>query len=123
MELQKHFEGNWGYVSNPSGGFWGFWWKPDPEKLYYVQLEQEVLCVKLEVDDKQNGRELCKLESEKILKESEERNLHLKKPKKLGVGKTITLAKRDDYIQKDEKGIVDLRKTIEELRKWECKAD
>lgn len=106
-------------MSNPSGGFWGFWWKPESDKPYYIQLEQEVLCVKIRVTDKQEEREIRKLESEKILRESEERGLHLKKPKKLGAGKTITLAQRNDYIQTAEKGIVDIRRTVEELGKWE----
>lgn len=53
-------KGGWGYVSNPSGGFMGFWWNrhkaafseeyPDFEP--YLQLEYKKMCFKIEVDDK-----------------------------------------------------------------------
>ena len=37
--------GEWGYVSNPRGGFMGFWWhwKTDANCKQYIQLEHENL--------------------------------------------------------------------------------
>jgi hypothetical protein len=119
MELQKHFKGNWGYVSNPRGGFWGFWWKPQSNKNYYLQLEQHLLCVKIESVDVQDLKELRTKEMENVLLESEERGLLLQKPTRMGIGKTMTIAQRPDYIQTNENGLVDLDRTIEELKKWE----
>jgi hypothetical protein len=119
MELQKHFIGNWGYVSNPRGGFWGFWWKPQIDKNYYLQLEQELLCVKIEAEAVQDLKDFRSKEMQSVLLESEEHGLFLQRPTRLGTGKTMTIAHRPDYIQTKETGIVDMERTIEELKKWE----
>lgn len=119
MELQKHIKGNWDYVSNPRGGFWGFWWKPRSDKNYYLQLEQKLLCVKIEANAVQDLKEYRKKEMEKVLLESKEHGLFLQKPTRMSNGKTMTIAQRTDYIQTKENGLVDLDKTIGELKKWE----
>jgi hypothetical protein len=119
MELQKHFKGNWGYVSNPRGGFWGFWWNPQSDRNYYLQLEQQLLCVKIEAGDVKELREFRTKEMEIVLLESEKHGLCLQKPTRMGTGKTMTIAQRLDYIQTNENGLVDLGKTIEELKKWQ----
>jgi hypothetical protein len=119
QELQKEFHGNWDYVSNPRGGFWGFWWKPQGDKKYYLQLEKQVLTVKLEAEDGVDLRELSRAELLKVLEESKQRNLHVQKPARMRTGKTMTIAMRPDYLQTTEDGLVDLKKTIEELKKWD----
>jgi hypothetical protein len=117
-ELQKHFRGNWGYVANKRGGFWGFWWKPQDDKNYYLQLEQQLLCVKIEAKEGLDLRKFRKEEMENVLKESEERGLLLKKPARIGTGKTMTIAQSQDYIQTQSNGFIDFERTIEELKKW-----
>ena len=40
----------WGYVPNASGGFMGFWWRPQglpPDSPAYLQLELDKLCFKV----------------------------------------------------------------------------
>lgn len=54
----------------------------------------------------------------KVLIESEKHNLKLEKPAKMGIGKTMTIAQRKNYIQTDGDGIVDIKLTIEELREY-----
>lgn len=119
MELQKHFEGSWGYVSNPRGGFWGFWWKLKSNKNFYLQLEQQLLCVKIEAEDVPNLREFRNKEMASVLLESEKHGLNLKKPSRLSTGKTMTIAQKANYIRTQENGLIDMDKTIEELKKFE----
>ncbi|PAD38485.1 PD-(D/E)XK nuclease family protein [Terribacillus sp. 7520-G] len=118
-ELQSYFKGNWGYVSNPRGGFWGFWWKAQKNKKYYLQLEQQVLRVKIEAEDVRDLKEFRNREMESILLVSEEHGLLLQKPSRLSIGKTMSIAQRPDYIQTQENGLIDMDKTIEELKKFE----
>ncbi|MBT2644637.1 PD-(D/E)XK nuclease family protein [Bacillus sp. ISL-41] len=117
MELQKEFDGNWGYVSNRRGGFWGFWWKSLSDRSYYLQLEENKLCVKLEAEE---GMDLSRVRKVMgaVLLESELKGLQVQKPSRLRAGKTMTIAQRKDYIQATEEGLIDIKKTIDELKKW-----
>ncbi|MFD1706930.1 PD-(D/E)XK nuclease family protein [Siminovitchia sediminis] len=117
QELQKELGGDWGYVANPRGGFWGFWWKQNPNKKYYYQLEQRKLCVKVVAKEEENKRELRNEIMKKILERSAEEDLHLKKPARVRNGRTMTVAERQDYIVTNEAGLVDLASTIAELKK------
>lgn len=118
MELQKYFDADWGYVSNPRGGFWGFWWKPQSIQNQYIQLEQQVLCVKVEAKDVQDLKEFRNKEMESTLLKSKKQGLLLQKPSKLSTGKTMTIAFRPDYLQTRELGLIDMDKTIEVLKKF-----
>ena len=55
-----NIKGEWAYVSNPRGGFIGFWWhwKTDANCKQYIQLEHEKLCFKIEVENKNERTEL-----------------------------------------------------------------
>lgn len=117
--LQKELDGNWGYVSNPRGGFWGFWWKPQGEQEYYLQLEEQTLTVKLEAKTGVDIQEFIRTEMDKVLEESTQRNLHVQKPKRMRTGKTTTIAIRPDYLQTTEDGLIDIKKTVYELKKWD----
>lgn len=119
QELQKELDGNWGYVSNPRGGFWGFWWKPLGEQEYYLQLEEQTLTVKLEAKDEVNIQEFSRAELHKLLEKSAERTLHVQKPARMRTGKTTTIAIRPDYLQTTVDGLVDIKKTVQELKKWD----
>jgi hypothetical protein len=118
QELQKEIEGDWGYVPNKAGGFWAFWWGSAFNPHYYLQLEQERLCVKIVAEDGENRVELRNRVLEEIRIDSEARGLSLQKPSKMGNGKTMTIAKRMKYIQTKEDGTVDIKRTIEELKKY-----
>lgn len=116
--LQTEIPGDWGYVANPRGGFWGFWWESQAEGRYYMQLEQERLCVKVTAGEEENRSELRIKAIKEILEISETRNLHLNKPARTRNGNTMTVAERKDYIVTDAEGFLDLSKTIEELKKY-----
>ncbi|PWW31392.1 PD-(D/E)XK nuclease superfamily protein [Cytobacillus oceanisediminis] len=118
QELQKEINGNWGYVPNPSGGFWAFWWVSASNKAYFLQLQQQRLCVKISPEEGENKREIRMQGMKDILAESEKRNLLLKKPARLGSGRVMTIAQRDDYLQTTSEGLIDIKRTIEELKKY-----
>lgn len=118
QELQKKIDGEWGYVPNPTGGFWGFWWKTSFESKYYLQLEQEQLCAKVVAKQGENRKELRTKVMLEALVDSDIRGLALQKPARLGNGNIMTVAKRLDYIQTNHDGTINLERTIEELKKF-----
>ncbi|RST77486.1 hypothetical protein D4T97_003105 [Siminovitchia acidinfaciens] len=117
QELQKEIGGDWGYVSNPRGGFWGFWWGRDRNEKHYYQLEQQKLCVKVVAADDEDKRELRYQVMEEILLRSDKEGLSLQKPARVMSGRTMTVAERHDYILTDAAGFVDMELTIAELKK------
>lgn len=117
QELQKEIVGNWGYVPNPIGGFWAFWWG-SASNQYYYQLEQQRLCVKIVAAEKESRRDLRNHAMKEILEKSERYSLSLQRPSKMGSGKTMTIAERTNYIYKNDDGLVDIKRTIEELKKY-----
>ncbi|MBP0725157.1 PD-(D/E)XK nuclease family protein [Bacillus sp. RG28] len=117
-ELQTEIKGDWGYVSNPSGGFWAFWWGSTYSNRYYLQLEQLRLCVKITAKEDENKQELRTMAMKEVLLEAEKRNLSLQKPAIMRNGKTMTIAQRQDYIQTNDDGTVDMQRTILELKKY-----
>ena len=91
----------WDYVNNPSGGFWNAvlnwnYWGIYPA---YVQIEQHKLCFKVSTDP----AEVTMPEGEKrgsvrnnlsrlIIDTAKEKGLNVKKPKRFGSGKYMTVA-------------------------------
>lgn len=118
QELQKEINGDWGYVSNPAGGFWAFWWACAANKKYFLQLEQQRLCVKVSPDEGIDKRSMRIEATNAILLESDKRGLNLQKPARTRIGKVMTIAQRLDYIQMNSNGTVDLERTIEELKRY-----
>ncbi|AKS37699.1 PD-(D/E)XK nuclease family protein, partial [Anoxybacillus gonensis] len=89
-ELQKKgILGDWDYVSNPRGGFYGFWWNwgGNDECRQYLQLEQEKLCFKIEVSNKEKRSQLRSTWCQKILEKSRDFQLPVKRPSRFGNGK------------------------------------
>src|SRR5690625_4198596 len=117
LEIQKRITGNWGKVSNPRGGFWGFWSSSNIDGCY-LQLEQEKLCIKMNLTEYENKMKHAKKMLKKVKHLSEKHNLKLEKPSRLRAGSTMTIAQRTDYLQVNKKGIIDLDKTIVELEKY-----
>lgn len=95
MNLEKELnEGDWGYVANQSGGFWGFWWHFCPinsmqDARIYLQFEQNKLCIK---GYYKTGEKIGKNHSAKVIKCANERNIPMTKPTRLRCGTTMTLA-------------------------------
>ncbi|WP_251548873.1 PD-(D/E)XK nuclease family protein [Neobacillus muris] len=118
QELKKRIQGDWGYVPKRSGGFWAFWWKSSFDDGYYLQLEEQRLCVKVETKDGDIDKERIECIRNQIMLDSEARGLFLQKPARIRFGETMTIAFRSDYLQRNEDGTIDVNRTIEELRKY-----
>lgn len=124
-EIKPHLknDANWGYVPNQSGGFVGMWWHSTEEKgvHWYLQIEQEKLCFKIQVDEKpmrsKHRNDFHKL----VIEQSKNSPLagQIKKPDRFGYGKHMTAAVYRNYRSTDEKGIIDIKRTVANLNECE----
>lgn len=115
-------DGQWDYVANPSGGFLGFWWHfiGNNSCEQYLQLEQEKFCFKIWVKDPEKRRELRGHWHDKIMDSCSKHQLKAKRPDRFGNGEYMTVAVLDqEYRAIDDKGILDMKSTIDILRKAE----
>jgi len=121
-ELQKQLGGgNWDYVANPNGGFLGFWWhfQGSDECKQYLQLEQDKLCFKIWVKNKDQRRAL-RAKWHKIIKnKANDVAIKLVKPTRFGNGKYMTVCVFDAEYRKTTAGLIDMDATVEQLRKAE----
>lgn len=114
-------DGEWDYVSNPRGGFLGFWWhwQGDDDCEQYLQLEEDKLCFKISVDDPDKRTDLKWKWNERIQKAGENSPIKITKPV-LRNGQWMTVTILDgDYRQTDNEGKIDLDKTLEVIREAE----
>lgn len=122
IELQKHLKKcGWDYVANPSGGFLGFWWyfKEQIDCQLYLQLEENKLCFKIEVEDKSKRTTLRDLWHKNIMAKGKMFEIDLIKPKRFGLGTWMTVCVYEGEYRKCNNGIINIEKTVEELKKAE----
>lgn len=123
MELKdKLGEGHWDHVSNPAGGFLGFWWhfQGDSTCKQYLQLEESKFCIKIKVNNSEKRKDLRSKWHRKIVDNSEKYGLNLRKPDKFGNGNYMTvLVASDEYRQVGSDGCIDMQSTVEHLKKAE----
>jgi hypothetical protein len=110
-EVQRVLDkGEWGKVANPSGGFLGFWWNfhSDGDCKQYFQLEQKALCFKIEAREGANRSELRSHWMTRLLATSRDLKFPAIKPKRLGLGQTMTVAVFDgEYRVTNKDGTLD----------------
>lgn len=116
--LQENLKGNWGYVANATGGFWGFWWKGNEQQHHYWQLEETVLRAKIEAKENPDVKAYRDMCMSLLMKDSSECDLNLKRPKRISTGKNMTIAYRENYLQLQENGLLDFEKTVFELERY-----
>ena len=94
--------GDYGYISNPQGGFNGCWWTNAVRKEFdgypvYLQLEEATLTFKVgPVEDKAGRTALARKLSKHIVTQVEDANpLGIYRPLRLSPGKYMTVAKVD----------------------------
>jgi len=93
--LQPEFPGSrWHYVANPQGGFMAFhWvWRKILGGRIYVQLEECMVCVKIEVPDKSRQSEQRADWSERVIRAGQGRGLSVVRPTTFGKGTWMTVA-------------------------------
>lgn len=129
-ELQEHIGGDWGYVSNPSGGFLGFWFHFKPENFngleyqYYLQIEQGKFCFKVYPynQEKETRRVIRDHYRVKLFDKAREHNIKIEKSGRIGKGMTVAILS-SEFRELDENGLVDMEKTVEKIRKIQAMVD
>ena len=128
----KTYGGDWGNVSNKSGGFLGFWWYGVEENTLsyapYLQLETRYfnhklpdnirhnLCFKISVKDKSSASSAWKDAAEKLVRASQQLNIPLNLTKRSdGLSMTITRWSNNYLVEKN--GLLDLDATLANLKK------
>ena len=114
--------GDWGYVSNPSGGFMGFWWAGYGENgcSKYLQIEGEKLCFKISVDDEEDFKRLRNDWYKDVKEAASEASFPVDKPDRFGYGKHMTVAIYEgDFRAIDSDSIIDVEGTLDRLEKAE----
>lgn len=109
------------FVANPSGGFLGFLWhfQGDDECKQYLQLEEGKLCFKIRVENEADRKYLRKKWYSIIQSEGKKQGLKLNKPSRFGSGKYMTICIFEGEYREIKSGEIDIKKTIELLRKAE----
>jgi len=112
---------HWGYVPNQSGGFMGLWWASthDGEAWTYIQLEDERLVFKLNVDDAARRGAIRWQWHERVLVAAQAADLPVQRPRRFGSGTTMTAAYLEDYRQPNSSGLLNLDATLSVLRQAE----
>jgi hypothetical protein len=126
-ELKKYLsDGDWGHVSNPNGGFLGFWWHwyDGEDSEQYMQLEEQKLCFKIAVEDKAKSTDLKWYWHEKIMEAGNAESINVIKPSRLASGYTMTVAVLDgDFRRSYTNGIIDMNATVSVLEKAQSVLD
>lgn len=130
MALYEKFKeddnANWGYVPNASGGFFGFWWhfqiSPNEDYWSYLQWENGKLCFKIGFSDKFVAADDWKSQASQIKSDwwdilSTEKLSLLPLSKGTRIGKTMTVAKTDNFLSKKEYGTLYLDQMIAKMTK------
>ncbi|MBO0929466.1 PD-(D/E)XK nuclease family protein [Fibrella aquatilis] len=111
---------NWGYVANPAGGFVGYWWyfkQLDGRGFSpYLQLEEGELCFKIMVDEQTDRSAVREEAFQAIVANAPHSSPTDLRPKRMGNGKYMTVARLEDYRVKDSDGLIKMDATLENLR-------
>lgn len=114
---------DWNYVPNPSGGFMGAWfnwhhWEDDI--YYYLQFENDKLCIKLGevIEDNPTVRdEAYNILMSKVEKSNYNGKIH--KPPRFGNGSYMTLAIIDKelWYSENTNGLINFENTVKNIKK------
>lgn len=120
-------DGDWSYVSNPSGGFLGYWWGgiPDQEAEARTKVYQQLeinpgrpsryrLCFKVSTASK--DREALKRKwHTRIMEAGRFAGIEIHRPARMRISNTMTVAEWNSWLRFDG-GRLDVRRTVESLR-------
>ena len=97
MEIEKYCDGiQWGYVPNPSGGFWGAWWHfiwPNNNKnlKMYLQFEEAKMCIKICYDGPENKTIIRNKCFEALMETATLQAPEIIRPDRFGAGTYMTI--------------------------------
>jgi hypothetical protein len=88
---------DWNYVSNPTGGFWGFWyhWVQIADFKLYIQIENRIkvdLQVKIKIEGRAPSIDYLNQLCSQLRDLASRHGLQIVRPKKFRLGNTSTLA-------------------------------
>lgn len=88
---------DWNYVSNPTGGFWGFWyhWVESQDFKLYIQIENRIgvdIQVKIKIESREPSIQILNQICAELCGLASKYDLEVTRPKKLRIGRTSTLA-------------------------------
>ena len=124
IELRKKLnDGNWDYISNPNGGFLGFWWNWNNNKEYhiYLQINHSISKITFKLYTKTSA----KIEKSIINKWKKDivhndDDIIINKPRVVRSGKSVTIGiLENEFRQTNNDNIIDMDETIKFIKKIE----
>ena len=108
---------DWGYVPNPSGGFWGAWWHfkdivDEKDVQMYLQFEELKLCIKISCKEKQNRSDIRNRLSDLV----RSKRTFFIKPNRFGAGRYMTIAVVKDFFGT---GLINIKEIVQQLKEYE----
>lgn len=125
LELQKRLglsdKHCWDYVPNQTGGFLGFHchWQGNDFCQQYLQLEEDKLCFKIWVKNKEERRALRSKWYAIIKEKSKNYGFDIVRPNRFGFGECMTVGVFNGEYRESNNGILDIEQTVALLRKAE----
>ncbi|GAA5184388.1 hypothetical protein GCM10023345_14870 [Acinetobacter kookii] len=112
--------GDWGYVSNPNGGFMGYWWAFQRNEfcLQYLQIQQDDLVLKINSNKAENDKKFRDICYKHYLNKAKQEGLSFEKPARFGKGETMTILTTKYLVKNKETGLVNIDQTIARLREY-----
>lgn len=111
---------NWNYIPNQTGGFYGFWWgfiESDLRYVPYLQLEQQKLCIKIQVSEKSERAIIREKAYKRLIEKTNQTQLKFVRPRKMGNGNFMTVLELSlDGYRVFRNGVIDMEQTIEVLK-------
>lgn len=111
-------DGEWDYVPNAAGGFWGFWWHflTSADCQVYLQIEQGKFCFKIIMEDADRRRDLRVKWHGLIAETSSTHGLPVTRPSRFGNGVYMTVAVlSQEFRATRADGLIDLEATAKQL--------
>lgn len=112
--------GDWGYVAQRDGGFFGYWWgwkRGEFQSAHYeiyLQIEQERLAIKLHVPDREKAEVVREYIRPIIFDHAQKHGLSIVQSGRLGKYMTLAIFEKG-YLRLDESGLFDKKVTLETL--------
>ena len=97
MEIENHCQDiQWGYVPNPSGGFWGAWWhfngpQNDKNLKMYLQFEETKMCIKICYDGPENKSIIRNKCFDALMETAAIQAPEIERPDRFGAGTYMTI--------------------------------
>jgi hypothetical protein len=124
QDVQKRFnDGTWDYVPQKNGGFLGYWWHWNSAKFddiyfeYYLQLEHTKLCIKIYVEGtKENKYNVRNQFRQKLYPLAKKHQIDIYQNGSIGKWMTVA-ALSNEYRVKDKSNFIDMKATIDNLKR------